>query len=117
MNNEDAEKLECARLAIENHERMNALYLSDPEAFYVEVRRLIEEAINRAAPGNQPSLRGLQFQIDTKLARYKDPVARMNEMVRLLWKGVGRLDAVLRGESLPTYAKPATVLPFEPRRE
>lgn len=117
MSSEDTERVKLARLAIENHEKMHALYLSDPEAFYQEARRRIDEAISNADPRNHASLRGLQFQIDTKLAHYKDPVARMNEMVRLFWKGVNRLDTVLHGESLPTYEKPAIVLPFEPRRE
>lgn len=37
-----------------------------------------------------------QWRLDMELAKYKDPVARMNRMVELMWAGFIKLERVLQ---------------------
>lgn len=95
---ETDEALRRMRLAEEGFERMSALYRSDPDAFEREARRKIDEVIERARPEHQARLRAMQSGIDRVLARYRDPVARMNKMVELFWNGVRTFEDAHRGK-------------------
>lgn len=65
-----------------------------------EGRSLIEAELVRLADGDPQKLwrlRKIQAGIDRELRRYKDPVARMNKMVELFWKGFAKFHRALNG--------------------
>lgn len=111
---ETDEAMRRMRLAEEEFGRMSALYRTDPEAFEVEARRRIDEVISRAHPEHRDRLRAMQSGIDRILARYHDPVARMNKMVELFWNGVRTFDHALRGKF--SQRAEATVISFPERK-
>jgi len=78
------------KAAEKEFEEMCDLYKTDPEAFERKVRGDIERVICDADPQYRDRLRGMQFEIDAKLGKYKDPVARFNKMVELFWDGVNK---------------------------
>lgn len=71
------------------------LYQKDPKRFEQLSRQLIEEVINGFPPERRWRAYGWQFRLDATLSRYKDPVARMNKMVEILWEQVRRFQEVL----------------------
>lgn len=95
------------------HEDLVELYKRDPEEFCVVTRKMIEDFIE-SIPNetNRNRCRGLQFRIDNELRHYHDPIARMNKMVELLWKGVNEFKSAIKGElEVPTHQ--ADVIPFD----
>jgi len=40
---------------------------------------------------------GIQFRLDHELSKYHDPIARMNKMVEIFWKGVYEFNHALKG--------------------
>ncbi len=99
-------------------ERRMKLFQDDPAEFERRSRKEIEEAIQSAPPHLRRRLGGVQFQIDTTLARYKHPTARMNKMVELFWTQAKKLDDALQGLKhgrIPPQEKKngkAKVIPF-----
>lgn len=69
-------------------------------------RETLEQFIENASEENRESLRRMQWKIDQDLNRYKDPVARMNRMVELLWEGVDDLYTALSEPSKLVEDKP-----------
>ena len=66
-------------------EKLTGLYQKDPELFEEERKKLIQDTIDSFPPEYRSRAEGLQFKIDLTLAKYKDPVARMNKMVEIFW--------------------------------
>jgi len=90
---------EFKRKAVEEeHMRMHQLYVDDPEEFERQARARIDQLINESDPAIKRHLRWKQLEIDTKLARHKDPISRYNKMIELLFKGVDELANALQGK-------------------
>lgn len=93
------------------HDELSELYKTDPELFEVRCRELIEDVIKSCRPERQEHLRKLQWRIDQTLARYKDPIARMNKMIEMFWEGVGEFQSAFEGKSKPQKAAVVLTLP------
>lgn len=92
-------------------DKMKDLYVSDPEAFDVYRKKLIDDEINKISdPIRRQRLRGLQFQLDNKLRKFKDPVARMNAMVSIFWKQVYKFKNMLNNPQV-VNDKPRVLAP------
>lgn len=55
----------------------------------------LEEFIDSLPEPRRTRMKQLQWNIDKELAKYKDPIARMNRMVELLWEGHAQLELAL----------------------
>lgn len=63
------------------------LFKQDPEEFERQTREMIDETIDQIDDENiRRRLRGIQFTLDHKLSKCKDPIVRYNEMIRLFWQ-------------------------------
>ena len=74
-------------------DEMKRLHKENPEEFAAISRDKIYDYIySIPSPNRREQLMDLQRRIDTELAEYKDPIARMNRMVELFWMQVQLLD-------------------------
>ncbi len=74
---------------------MAGLYQRDPKAFEVAARELIRATIEEFPPEYRERAYGIQFQLDARLRRYRDPLVRMNVMVEIFWEQVEQFRRVL----------------------
>lgn len=95
-----------------NHDDLHKLYLTDPEEFDRQTRQMIDDYINSLPEERQQRARQHQWKIDQTLSHYKDPVARMNKMVEMLWSGVDKFQKVLSNPKVVAQ-KSATIKPFK----
>lgn len=95
---------------------------SDPEAFELRRKALIDQIIEAAPAHLQARLRGLQWRIDIERKRYKHPLKSCMALHAMMWESMygkgGLLEALnrlrepLQGGS-PSPAPPSgQVLPF-----
>lgn len=95
-------------------ESMAGLFQQDPAAFEARRQELLQAAIAEYPHQWQSRARGLQFVIDAKLDRCRDPVSRFNCMVALFWEGVLQFQEVLQHPEQALQARnqksPAKVL-------
>ena len=59
---------------------------NDPHQFEVLRREILNKSIDSYPERYRQRAWGLQFALDCELAKYKNPVARMNRMVELFWE-------------------------------
>jgi hypothetical protein len=102
--------------------RLGDLYRQDPVRFEVVSRELIRKTIENFPPERRQRAFGLQFRLDATLNRYKDPVARMNKMVEILWEHLRLFQDVLNdpGKVLARNEgekAPGKVIPFPGSRK
>jgi hypothetical protein len=76
-------------------ERLSGLYQKDPEEFERISKALIHEALEKLPAEHRARGYGLQMRIDRRLSHFKDPVARMNEMVVMFWEQFNEFQEVL----------------------
>jgi len=76
-------------------DRLSGLIDVDPQQFEKESRAVIEQTIAGFPEHHQLRARGLQFKIDTALARCSDPLSRMNRMVEIFWEHFRQFHDVL----------------------
>lgn len=100
---------------------MIGLYQKDPEAFEKLRAELIRQTIEELPEKYRRRAYGLQFQVDMRLKKYRDPVMRMNAMIALFWDQFEKFQTVLNnpGDYLAAHKKraaPGKVLPLK-RRE
>ena len=63
-------------------------------------RKKLEEFINSIEDEDRRKrMQQLQWRIDGQLMKYKDPVARMNKTIELMWDGFLELNRVLQCEN------------------
>jgi len=106
------------KVAERDFEYWSKLYKRDSAEFEKEAKKRIYYMIKKANPRHHLRLYGLQFEIDMKLRRYKDPLVRMNKMVELFWEGVSKFEETLRGQSSKnTRNKTAEVIKFSLRKD
>ncbi|MDO3379310.1 DUF3135 domain-containing protein [Geoalkalibacter halelectricus] len=67
-------------------DELSTLYKNDPDKFEEQRRALIDQTIENFPEDCRRRAQGLQFTIDCKLDRYKDPIMRMNKMVEIFWE-------------------------------
>lgn len=63
---------------------------NNPEQYQRDMTEVIKDYIDTHVPNEElrVKLHQLQWRIEGQLRGFKDPVARMNEMVKLFWQGV-----------------------------
>lgn len=103
-------------------DEMVRLYQEDPEAFEQERLRQIDAFIESISDEERKQkMRQMQFRIDRELHGYKDPIARMNKMVELFWKGTIEFQQTVKSQlegqpSSMDESVNADVLEFKPRQ-
>ncbi len=98
-------------------DRLSNLYRKDPEEFERVSKNLIREALEEMPEESRARGYGLQLRIDQRLCHFKDPVARMNEMVVIFWEHFRKFQDVLNDPQGAVKAKvkpgsTARVIPF-----
>jgi hypothetical protein len=74
---------------------MIGLYQKDPEVFEKMRADIIRRTIETFPEEHRQRARGLQFQLEMKLRRYRDPVSRMNAMAGIFWEQFEEFSRVL----------------------
>jgi hypothetical protein len=77
-------------------DQLTGLYQKDPQEFEKMRTLLIEETIQAFPARRRQRACGMQFIIETRLRKYKDPVIRMNKMVEIFWEQFGLFHDVLQ---------------------
>lgn len=96
---------------------LGELYRKDPAEFESVSRELIRLTIESFPPERRSRALGMQFRLDAILSRYRDPVARMNKMIEILWEQVRQFQEALN-DPVGVLAEreegkgPGKVLPF-----
>lgn len=94
-----------------------ALARKNPQAFEINRKKAIEQAISQAPARRQPRLRCLQWQLDQIRNTSRTPLAACLRMQHMLWEklaGDAGLLACLQGSTGPAgpHRHSATILPF-----
>ena len=76
--------------------QLTGLYQKDPQEFEKMRTLLIEQTIASFPARHRQRAYGLQFVIEMRLMKYKDPVVRMNKMVEIFWRQFGLFQDVLQ---------------------
>jgi len=76
--------------------QLTGLYQKDPEEFEKMRTVLIEQTIQAFPERHRQRAYGLQFIIEMRLKKYKDPVVRMNKMVEIFWEQFGLFHDILQ---------------------
>jgi len=77
-------------------DQLTGLYQKDPEQFEKMRTLLIEQTIQAFPARHRQRAYGMQFIIEMRLRKYKDPVVRMNKMVEIFWEQFGLFHDVLQ---------------------
>jgi hypothetical protein len=93
------------------------LYRRDPARFEVVSRELIRRTIESFPPERRQRALGMQFRLEATLNRYRDPVARMNKMVEILWEHLRQFQEALNDPGRVLAEReagktPGKVIPF-----
>lgn len=72
----------------------------NPEQFQMVVDEIFEKYYTTIPPERLELAKKFQWQIDTKLQHYKDPIARMNKMVELFWEGFNKFQNALNEDAV-----------------
>lgn len=75
---------------------MVGLYQTDPEAFEKKRHDMIHEMIENLPEKYRQRAYGIQFQVEMRLKRYRDPVVRMNAMMGMFWEQFEEFNRVLQ---------------------
>lgn len=93
-----------------------ALAKADPQAFEIQRRAVIEQAIATMPPHQQLRMRGLQWRIDMERLRHRHPRVSCAQLFNQMWSAVygenGLVDA-LNGRLTPPD-RSAAILSFAP---
>lgn len=92
------------------------LFKIDPKAFEEYRQQTIRSHLEQLCNGCPDCLnrcQQFQWQLDQKLNKYKNPVARYNAMVAIFWKDLAKFQQTLRMENVPEVTRSATVLRFD----
>ena len=78
---------------------------TDPEAFEVRRRKVIEAEIRLAPKRQQQRLRGLQWQIDLIRQRYRHPLVSSAKLFEMMWQKVYGENGFLEALVMPRPRK------------
>lgn len=82
--------------ALDIYERLNKLRQENPDELEREAKKILDDHFASIQNDDQRlHLQQLQFRLDGELRHYKDPVARMNKMVEIFWKGFNKFKQTL----------------------
>lgn len=76
--------------------QLTGMYQKNPTKFEELRKELIEQTIEQFPAKHRQRAHGLQFKIESRLRKYKDPVVRMNKMVEIFWEQFGLFHDVLK---------------------
>jgi hypothetical protein len=101
-------------------DRLSNLYQKDPEEFERVSKNLIRKTLDEWPEEFRAKGYGIQLRIEQRLGHFKDPVARMNEMVVIFWEQFHKFQDVLndpRGAvaAAEKTGPPAKVIPLTDR--
>jgi hypothetical protein len=101
--------------------KLTGLYQKDPEEFEKIRTLLIEQTIQAFPARHRQRAYGMQFIIEMRLKKYKDPVVRMNKMVEIFWEQFGLFHDVLQdpvraAAKRANKTKKAMVIPFRRKK-
>ncbi|MGE4545617.1 MAG: DUF3135 domain-containing protein [Pedobacter sp.] len=74
---------------------MVGLYQKDPEAFEKMRADIIHQMLEDFPEEYRQRAYGMQFQIEMRLRRYRDPIVRMNMMIAMFWEQFEEFNSVL----------------------
>lgn len=99
-------------------DRLAGLYQKDPAEFERLCKKLIKEALDETPEEYRAQAYGLQLRIEQRLCHFKDPVARMNEMIVIFWDQFREFQQVLNDPQSVVAARrskktPAKVIPLD----
>lgn len=97
--------------------QLTGLYQKDPQEFEKMRTMLIEQTIAAFPARHRQRAYGMQFIIEMRLKKYKDPVVRMNKMVEIFWEQFGLFHDVLQDPARvlaerEKKKKQALIIPF-----
>jgi len=82
--------------ALDIYERLNKTRQENPDEVESERKKILNEFFDSIEDDERRlRLQQLQFRLDGELRHYKDPVARMNKMVEIFWKGVNEFQQTI----------------------
>lgn len=58
-----------------------------PEEFEEKSQKIIDDFVDSLPQERKIKMQQQQWRLEMELRKYKDPVARMNRMIELLWSG------------------------------
>ena len=98
-------------------EQLSGLYQKNPDKFEELRKQLITQTIEKFPAKHRKRAHGLQFKIESRLRKYKDPIVRMNKMVEIFWEQFGLFHEVLQDPARVVAErqenrKQAVVIPF-----
>src|ERR1700722_8067218 len=93
-------------------EELKTLFETDPVAAEAKVQEILEEYILTLEPERQQRARAYNWRLQQELRKFKDPIARMNKMVELFWKGVQKFHTVLANPEALVVKKDEPVVNF-----
>jgi hypothetical protein len=76
-------------------DELKTLFETDPLAAEVKSKEIIDDYISSLDEEKQQRARSFQWRIEQDLKKFKDPIARMNKMVEMFWKGVKEFQKTL----------------------
>ncbi len=92
-------------------DELKTLYETDPPAAEEKAKQIINEYISTLEPEKQQRAQAFQWRIEQDLKKFKDPIARLNRMVEMFWKGVKEFQRTLENpvEVLDQQGNPSVV--------
>jgi hypothetical protein len=102
---------------------MVGLYQKDPQAFEKMRAEIIHQMIEDLPEEYRRRAYGMQFQLEMRLQRYRDPISRMNAMIAMFWEQFEEFKNVLNdprqvlSEKEAARQVPAKILSLEERRK
>ena len=98
-------------------EDLKTLSETNPDAVEGKVQEILEEYIQTLDPVRQQRARAYNWRLQQELRKFKDPVARMNKMVEMFWKGVQQFQTALTNPEvlLNQKGEPVAIFPKKPQ--
>lgn len=102
--------------------QLTGLYQKNPAEFEELRKKLIKQTIEEFPVEHRKRAYGMQFVLESRLRKYKDPVVRMNKMVEIFWEQFGLFQDVLDDPfrvvaEREKNKKEAEIIPFRKRED
>jgi len=75
--------------------QLTGLYQKNPARFEELRKQLIAQTIEKFPARHRKRAHGMQFKLESRLRKYKDPIVRMNKMIEIFWEQFGLFHDVL----------------------
>lgn len=105
-----------ATLMSTTFDELKDLFESDPDAAEEKVKEILEEYIQTLEPERQQRARAYNWRVQQELRNFNDPIARMNKMVEMFWKGVQEFQQALQNPETLLNQQGEPVAKFPPRK-